>query len=59
MGFDSSNKYLLKKFKKYKFTTLENGLKKYFNWISLIKSKNLNKSHPYLIDNNFKLLIFK
>ena len=55
LGFDSSNKYLLKKFKKYKFTTLENGLKKYFNWISLIKSKNLNKSHPYLIDKNFKL----
>ena len=52
---DGSNKYLRDKFKNYKFTTLEDGLKKYFLWINKLNKKNIEKSHPYDIDKNFKL----
>jgi len=43
------------KFKNYKFTTLEEGLKKYFIWINKLDKRNIEKSHPYDIDKNFKL----
>jgi len=47
--FDASNKYLNDKFNKYKFISLESGLKKYFKWINKIPiTSNLKKWHPLL-----------
>jgi UDP-glucose 4-epimerase len=47
-GFSASNSYLKKKFNNYKFFSVKEGLKKYFEWIDKIpsKSKNLKKYHP-------------
>ena len=46
-GFDASNKYIKKKFANYKFTSLNDGLNKYFKWINKVpKIKNLNNFHP-------------
>ena len=46
-GFDASNKYIKKKFADYKFTSLNDGLNKYFKWINKVpKIKNLNNFHP-------------
>ena len=46
-GWDASNKYLRSKFPKIKFTSLDEGLKKYFQWIdSIPQTKNLLKYHP-------------
>ena len=47
-GYHASNKYLLEKFKNYRFVKLEKGLEKYFQWINrLPKNKKLNKYHPF------------
>jgi UDP-glucose 4-epimerase len=46
-GFNSKNYYLKKKFPKIKFTTIEVGLKKYFEWIDKLPQKKLNNYHPY------------
>ena len=54
-GAITSNKYLKKKFRNYKFISLEEGLKKYFIWINKLNKKNFYKSHPYKIDKNYKL----
>lgn len=49
-GYHSNNKYLKKKYPKIKFTTIEQGIKKYFEWIKLLpKKKNLEPYHPLLI----------
>ena len=49
-GFDASNKYLKKKFYSYKFTSLEDGLIKYFKWINKVpKIQNINNYHPLKI----------
>ena len=46
-GFDSSNKYIKKRFSNFKFTSLNEGLSKYFQWINNIpRTKKLNKLHP-------------
>ena len=46
-GWDASNKYLRSKFPGKKFTSLDEGLKKYFQWINSIpQTKNLLKYHP-------------
>jgi UDP-glucose 4-epimerase len=47
-GFSASNSYLKKKFNNYKFFSVKEGLKKYFDWIDKIpsESKNLKKYHP-------------
>ncbi len=46
-GFHSSNSYLRKKFPKIKFTPLEEGLKKYVDWVkSLPNNSNLKNLHP-------------
>jgi UDP-glucose 4-epimerase len=48
-GYHSNNKYLKKKFPTIKFTTIEQGIKKYFEWIKLLpKKKNLKMHHPLL-----------
>jgi UDP-glucose 4-epimerase len=54
-GYDANNLYLKKKFNNYKFLKLEEGIKKYFLWINMIKKKNLNNSHPYKINKDYKL----
>ena len=54
-GTNASNKYLKKKFNNYEFINLEDGLKKYFLWINMLKKENINKSHPYEINKNYKL----
>jgi UDP-glucose 4-epimerase len=47
--FDASNKYLSDKLNKYKFISLEKGLKKYFKWINKIPvTDNLSKWHPLM-----------
>ena len=47
-GLHSNNKYLKKKFPKFKFNNLDDGLKKYFIWIdSLPLKKNLKNFHPF------------
>jgi UDP-glucose 4-epimerase len=47
-GLSASNSYLKKKFNDYKFFSVKEGLKKYFEWTDKInsKSKNLKKYHP-------------
>ena len=52
-GFDASNSYLKLKFKNFKFTPLEEGIKLYFSWINRVpKVKNLNKFHPLKLIKN-------
>ena len=52
-GYHASNKYLRKKFDNYKFISLKQGLKKYFNWINKIPNKkNLTNYHPLKIKND-------
>ena len=52
-GYHASNKYLRKKFDNYKFVSLKQGLKKYFNWINKIPNKkNLTNYHPLKIKND-------
>ena len=54
-GYDASNDYLKSKFNDVKFTSLEEGLKKYFDWIDkLPKVKNLKNYHPLLLINKIK-----
>ena len=36
-GFDASNSYLKLKFKNFKFTPLEEGIKLYFSWINRVQ----------------------
>ena len=55
IGTNASSNYLKKKFNNYKFINLEDGLKKYFLWINMLKEENINKSHPYEINKNYKL----
>ena len=46
-GLNASNKYLLKKFKGFKFSSLSRGLKIYFKWIdTLPTNKSIKKFHP-------------
>jgi UDP-glucose 4-epimerase len=46
-GYNCSNKYLLKKFPKVNFLTLEEGIKRYFKWIKVLpQKKNLSYFHP-------------
>tara|TARA_X000000950_G_scaffold289442_1_gene413522 strand:- start:1649 stop:2683 length:1035 start_codon:yes stop_codon:yes gene_type:complete len=54
-GTSASNKNLKIKFNNYKFINLENGLKKYFQWINSIDKKKIFKSHPYHTSKNYKL----
>ncbi len=47
-GYNASNRLLKKKFKKYNFIPLEEGLKIYFEWINSVPVvKNLKKYHPF------------
>ena len=49
-GYHASNKYLRKKFNNYKFVSLRQGLKKYFDWIDKVPNiKNLKNYHPLKI----------
>ena len=51
--FHSSNKKIKKIFKNFRFTTLRNGLTKYFMWINSIPKKtNLKNFHPFEKDIN-------
>ncbi len=46
-GLHAGNNYLKKRFPKFRFHDLDNGLKKYFRWIeSLPLKKNLKNFHP-------------
>ncbi len=48
-GFHANNDYLRNKFPNFKFTTLDIGLKKYFEWINkLPKKTNLKRHHPFV-----------
>ena len=48
-GFDASNKYIKTKFPDYEFISIENGLKKYFEWINKVPvRKNLKGYHPLI-----------
>ena len=47
-GYNASNRLLKKKFKKYNFIPLEEGLKIYFEWINSVPVvKNLKNYHPF------------
>lgn len=47
-GYHANNDYLRKKFPNFKFTPLDIGLKKYFDWINkLPKKTNLKNHHPF------------
>jgi UDP-glucose 4-epimerase len=48
-NFNSSNKYLKKKFNNYRFLSLDYGLKKYFDWINKIPPSvySLKNYHPF------------
>ncbi len=47
-GYNASNRLLKKKFKKYNFISLEEGLKIYFEWIKSVPVvKNLKNYHPF------------
>ena len=54
-GTTALNKNLKIKFNNYKFINLEEGLKKYFEWINLINKKKILSSHPYKLNKNYKL----
>ena len=46
-GYHSNNKYLKKKFDNYEFTNINNGLKKYFEWLKIIPTHGkLTNYHP-------------
>ena len=52
-GYNASNVYLKLKFKNYKFTSLEKGLRLYFQWINKVpNTKNLKKYHPFRMAKN-------
>lgn len=53
-ALNASNKYLTRKFKNIKFTNLDDGLKKYFEWINKIDKKNFFKSHPFHLESNYR-----
>lgn len=47
-GLHSNNSLLIKKFPKFRFNSLQSGLKKYFKWIDkLPKKSNLKNYHPF------------
>ncbi len=54
-GTNASNKFLIKKFQNYKFIKLEDGLKRYFLWINKLNKKKIKNSHPYNLNQKFKL----
>ncbi len=54
-GTSTLNKKLLSKYKNFKFVSLEDGLKNYFNWIYIVNKKSFSQSHPYKMNKNFKL----
>ena len=54
-GTTALNKSLKIKFNNYKFIKLENGLKKYFEWINLINKEKISTSHPYKLNSSYKL----
>ncbi len=47
-GFDASNHYITSKFPKYKFVSIKEGIKKYFEWINKVPvKKDIKKYHPF------------
>jgi UDP-glucose 4-epimerase len=47
-GLHSSNSYLLKKFKSFKFSNFKRSLIRYFDWIKILPLKNnLKNHHPF------------
>lgn len=54
-GTSASNKKLKQKFNNYNFVSLNDGLRKYFEWIKVIDGKKISDCHPYQTNKDFKL----